>query len=251
MLTAEEARSWLDRWDRQQAGFMVDRERRFQLMFDALEAITGGGQLTVLDLGCGPGSLSVRLLDRLPAARVVAVDVDPVLLALGRAAHAGRDRLRFVTADLRDAGWAEGLDLDGRVDGVLSTTALHWLSRPQLGRLYADLAGLVRPGGALLDGDRRHFGPEERRLAAAADEMTGRNRRDPGVETWEAWWAAVRAVPDLAPLVAERDRMTHAGHHGRHDLLDDDHRTMLRAAGFAEANTLWQHGAERILVAVR
>lgn len=251
MLTADEARSWLDRWDRQQAGFMVDRERRFQLMFDALVAITGGGPLTVLDLGCGPGSLSVRLLDRLPDARVVAVDVDPVLLAIGRAAHAGRDRLRVVRADLRDAGWAGSLGLDGPVDGVLSTTALHWLSHPQLERLYADLAGLVRPGGALLDGDRRHFGPQERRLAVAANEMSGRDRRDPGVETWDAWWAAARAHPDLAPLVAERDRLTHADHHGRHALLDEEHVRLLRAAGFAEANTLWQHGAERILAAVR
>jgi SAM-dependent methyltransferase len=251
MLMAAEARSWLDRWDRQQSGYMVDREARFQLMFDALVAIAGEGPLTVLDLGCGPGSLSARLLDRLRGARVVAVDVDPVLLALGRAAHAGRADLRFVTADLRDPAWKERLDLDGPVDGALSTTALHWLGPAEIERLYGDLAGLLRPGGAFLDGDHRRFGPDEPRLAAAADELTGRNRSHGGAESWEGWWEAVRADPELAPLAAERDRLSHQAHHGRHALRDEDHVRLLRAAGFAEASTLWQHGAERILAAVR
>jgi trans-aconitate methyltransferase len=35
----------------------------------------------VLDLGCGPGSLAARLLERLPAASVVAIDSYPLLLA--------------------------------------------------------------------------------------------------------------------------------------------------------------------------
>ena len=56
----------------------------------------------MLDLGCGPGSLAVRLLDRMPAARVVAIDTDPLLLALGRAAYGGRSGLRFVDQDLRN-----------------------------------------------------------------------------------------------------------------------------------------------------
>jgi hypothetical protein len=43
-----------------------------------------------------------RLLDRFPGASVVAVDFDPVLLALGRAADGDRAGLRFVDADLAD-----------------------------------------------------------------------------------------------------------------------------------------------------
>ena len=59
---------------------MPEREERFAVIADVVEVVAGG-RPRVLDLGCGPGSLSVRILDRLPAASVVAVDADPVLLA--------------------------------------------------------------------------------------------------------------------------------------------------------------------------
>ena len=62
-------------------------------------------ELVEVDLGSGPGSLAVRLLDRIPGATVVAVDADPLLLALGRAAYGDRTGLRFADRDLRTPGW--------------------------------------------------------------------------------------------------------------------------------------------------
>src|SRR5450755_5013832 len=100
----QEARRWIERWDGQQQGYLPDREERFTILIDAVEAGAGRPDPLVLDLGCGPGSLAVRLLARLPAAAVVAVDTDPVTLALGRAAHADRPGLRFLSLDLRESG---------------------------------------------------------------------------------------------------------------------------------------------------
>src|SRR5436190_6084271 len=132
---------------------MPDREERFAAMIDAVEVGAGRADPLVVDLGCGPGSLSVRLLDRIPAARVVAVDADPVMLALARAAYGDRAGLRFVPADLRRPGWSGGLGLDRPADAAVSTTALHWLAPQALAELYAELAGVLRPGGLLLNGD--------------------------------------------------------------------------------------------------
>src|SRR5215469_11890191 len=150
--------SWLARWDAQQARYVADREGRFEVLFDALEAALDGEPATVVDLGCGPGSLGVRLLDRFGSARVVGVDVDPVLLMLGRGAYGDRDRLAFVRADLRDPGWLQRLGVD-RVDAATSSTALHWLGADAVRRLYDDLAGLIRPGGVFLDADHVRYAP--------------------------------------------------------------------------------------------
>ena len=100
------AQGWIDRWDVQQTSYLPDREDRFAALIDAVEAGTGRADPLVLDLGCGPGSLAVRLLDRIPDATVVAIDTDPLLLALGRATYGGRAGLRFADLDLRSAGWA-------------------------------------------------------------------------------------------------------------------------------------------------
>ena len=86
------AQRWIDRWERQQEVALPDREERFTALIDAVADGTGRADPLVIDLGCGPGSLSVRLLGRLPRATVVAVDADPVTLTLGRTAYAGRPR---------------------------------------------------------------------------------------------------------------------------------------------------------------
>jgi len=246
-------RSWLRRWDAQQSTFIADREGRFEVLFDAMEAALGGEPATVVDLGCGPGSLGVRLLDRYGSARVVGVDVDPVLLTLGRGAYGDRDRLTFVSADLRDPGWFQRLGVD-QVDAATSSTALHWLTADAIRRLYGDLARLIRPGGVLLDADHVRYGPDDSGLHAMARRMTELEldrRASPAGETWQEWWQAVRAEPALADALTERDRLDHARHHGRHELSDDDHRGLLREAGFAATDVVWRRGADRVLAALR
>jgi len=249
------AQDWIKRWDRQQECYLPDREDRFTALIDAVEEGAGRPDPLVLDLGCGPGSLAVRLLGRLPAATVIAVDDDPVLLALGRAGHdvAG---LTFADVDLSAPGWSAALGLDRPADAAVSTTALHWLDPAQLASMYAELAGVLRPGGLLLDGDHLKVdeadSPTLARLDRAVLEREERRRFPDGPgETWKGWWEAVVADPALAGPVAERARRrVSADHHGSESVLLGTHVRALRAAGFAEVGTLWQRGENRLLCAV-
>jgi len=237
---------------------MPDRKERFTVLIDAVESGAGRDDPLVLDLGCGPGSLAVRLLDRLPAAHVVAIDTDPLLLALGRAANGDRPGLRFADQDLRIPGWAGRLGLSRAADTAVSTTALHWLSGGELQAMYAELADVLRPGGLLLDGD--HLREDEAavpglaRLGDAVSEQAV--RRHAGGEQgaggdWKAWWEAATVAPELAGPAAERGRRKLSeDHHGSESVLLSQHIAALRAAGFAEIGTLWQYGENRVLCAI-
>jgi SAM-dependent methyltransferase len=250
------ARAWIERWDIQQENYLPDREDRFTALIDAVEECAGRPDPLVLDLGCGPGSLAVRLLRRLPAATVVAVDADPLLLALGRAAWGNLPRLRFAAADLRVPGWSAGLGLERQPDAVVSTTALHWLTEPALAALYAEVAGALRPGGLILDGDHmaedEAVAPTLARLGRALIEREELRRSPDGRgESWAAWWAAAAADPVLAPLVAARQHLgLDSEHHGSPAGRLSVQVGALRAAGFAEVGTLWQRGENRLLCGV-
>ncbi|GHG03595.1 MULTISPECIES: class I SAM-dependent methyltransferase [Amycolatopsis] len=251
-VSSEHARTWISRWDRQQETYVPHREARFTVLLDALEAACGRPDPSVLDLGCGPGSLAVRVLDRIPAATVVAVDADPLLLGLARAAHHDRSGLRFVEADLGRPGWGAELALGGPVDAAVSTTALHWLPEPQLGVAYRELAGLLRPGGVLLNGDDLSvedaapgLAELERHLLRQAAGPRGENLDD-----WRRWWDGVTEDPALAELVARRGDGPAAGHRGAESAQLSAHERALRAAGFAEVGTLWQHGGNRLVCAI-
>jgi SAM-dependent methyltransferase len=253
------ARHWVDRWDRQQEVYLADREDRFTALIDAVEEASGRPDPLVLDLGCGPGSLAVRLLRRLPSATVIAVDADPVTLSLGRSAYADVPGLRFHDVDLRSPDWATDLGIaHGRaLDAVVSTTALHWLTAAELTDLYATLAGLLRPGGVFLDGDHLRLSETDSPVLAQLDralEERENHRRFPdghtAVEDWGQWWGAVATDPALAAASAERDRRQ-VHHHGPEGTQFDVHVSALRAARFSEIGTIWQRGANRLLCAVR
>ena len=256
-LDRDSARTWIERWDRQQESSLPDREDRFTALIDAVAEGAGRPDPLVLDLGCGPGSLSVRLLDRIPDATVIGVDADPVTLALGKAAYEGAvPNLRFTDLDMRVDGWTAALNLDRPADVAVSTTALHWLIEPELRAMYAELATALKPGGLLLNGD--HFQADEKeepvlaRLNNALREREDARRFPSGHgESWLGWWEAIAADPVLAGYAAERDRRrVDAGHHRSESTHLATHVGALRAAGFAEIGTLWQRGDTRLLCGV-
>ncbi len=250
-ISTEDAAGWLRRWDMQQQRHIPHREERFAAITEMLAA-AGRGSPRILDLGCGPGSLSVRVLERVPGAEIAAVDADPALLALGRAALAGDPRIRFVDADLR-GGWEGSLPLAPPFDAAVSTTALHWLTLPELVSLFRTLAALIRPGGVFLNGDKLDFGHDQQAIAAAVGAVrSGREAPESGTaQDWEGWWASIEREPALAAELGERRRRGHDHPHDseRHTL--EFHRAALLAAGFAEVATVWQQLDDRVLMAVR
>jgi SAM-dependent methyltransferase len=261
-LDRDTARDWIQRWDRQQEESLPDREDRFTALIDAVEEGTGRPDPLVLDIGCGPGSIGVRLLNRLPGATVIGIDADPVSLALGRAAYPDLPGLRFIDLDLRVPGWSSRLGLRTGGPGVrpadaaVSTTALHWLPEQDLRAVYAELATVLRPGGLLLDGDHFALDAKESPTLARLDLALRRRedeRRFPGghVESWSGWWEAAAAAPALAAHAAERKRrQVDAGHHGTESNQLATHVEALKAAGFAEVGPLWQRGDNRLLCGV-
>ena len=265
-LTRAAATAWIDRWDAQQQEFLPDREERFTALIDAVQECAGRPDPLVLDLGCGPGSLAVRLLRQIPAATVVAIDADPLLLALGQAAWADglpadgaggtpSGSLRFADQDLRVPGWSAALGLDRPADAAVSTTALHWLPPDALAAMYAEVATVLRPGGLMLNGD--HLAEDEAaaptlvRLGRALNQREERRAPHGRTETWAGWWDAIQADPAFAGLVAERRRRSpDSEHHGSPSGRLSVHVDALRAAGFTEVGTIWQRGDNRLLCGV-
>jgi SAM-dependent methyltransferase len=241
---------WLRRWEAQQTRHMPDREIRFEVIIGAVRAHCGPAP-RVIDLGCGPGSLSLRLTRAIPGARVVGVDQDPLLLLLGRHALGGKHRIALVDADLGDP---ELPRVGDTFDAAVSTTALHWLRLEPLRQLYRSLAVMLKPGGLFLDGDHQHGtgAPLLDNLVANTrgpeppDGADGAN----GAETWEQWWQAAEEEPGFAAAIAERQ--ARAYDHPHHDegptLLE--HQAGLRDAGFREVGTIWQHLDDRVLAAI-
>jgi SAM-dependent methyltransferase len=246
------AEAWQASWDAQQTGFLFDREQRFAALLDLVE-VAAGPAPTVIDLACGTASITRRLLARLPDARAVAVDVDPVLLAIARGSLRGDERVRIVRADLRDPAWVESLT-GLEADAVVTSTALHWLPEDDLARVYRDLHDLVRPGGLVANADTMpadglpQLGGGLTALAERREEAALAR----GVESWHAWWERAAADPVLEGPMAERATLFGGADHPPSFVPPAGwHVAALDAAGFTEAGVAWRSGTDAIVAAVR
>ncbi|MGW1543109.1 class I SAM-dependent methyltransferase [Streptomyces sp. NPDC002309] len=242
--------AWQESWDRQQEWYMPDREERFRVMLDMVEALAGTAP-RVLDLACGTGTVTARLLARFPDATSTGIDLDPALLTIARGTFDGDERVSFVEADLKDPDWPALLPHE-TYDAVLTATALHWLHAEPLRALYGRIGGLVRAGGVFMNAD--HMIDDTTPRINAAERALRHARRDEarreGALDWAEWWQLAAKDPALAGPTARRFEIY--GEHADGDMPSAAwHAGVLREQGFAETRAVWCSPSDTLLLAVK
>jgi trans-aconitate 2-methyltransferase len=134
------------------------------------------GDESVLDAGCGTGSVTEELLARVPEGRVIGVDGSRSMIERARERLGTRADLR--ASDLLD------LELDEPVDVVFSTATFHWIADHDA--LFARLRAHLRPGGLLVAqcGGQGNIA----RVHAAAREVMAIDPYAPSFEGWLGPW---------------------------------------------------------------
>jgi tRNA (cmo5U34)-methyltransferase len=100
------------------------------------------GTRRVLDLGTGDGRLLALVLREHPDIEAVAVDFSETMLMAARKRFAGETRVSVVAHNLDGV-----LPEVGRFDAVVSSFAIHHLVHDRKCALYAEVFGLLNPGG--------------------------------------------------------------------------------------------------------
>jgi ubiquinone/menaquinone biosynthesis C-methylase UbiE len=116
-----------------------------QLFVDRLVAEFGAALRRVVDLGCGPADVTVRLARALPTAHLTAVDGSEEMLALARKTIRGARLTSRITLEL---GRLPGVELpDHSFDAVSSKDMLHHLPDAQI--LWREAQRLGARGAAV------------------------------------------------------------------------------------------------------
>lgn len=124
------------RVDRQYAApALVEQRRR------TLEAMALQPRQTALDIGCGPGYLTLDMARQVGArGRVIAVDTSQPMLDIARARCTGQDQVDFHLADAAALPFP-----DASID--VAAAVQVYLFVPDLGAVMSELARVLRPGG--------------------------------------------------------------------------------------------------------
>jgi trans-aconitate 2-methyltransferase len=118
-------------------------EPQFEWGRRLVDSIVLDGPALVLDVGCGTGRVTEKLIERLPAARVVAVDSSNAMITAARRSLSGPGRrVGCVQAD------GAALPFQGAVDLIFSTAAFHWIKDHE--RLFRSLYAALKTPGRLM-----------------------------------------------------------------------------------------------------
>jgi tRNA (cmo5U34)-methyltransferase len=197
--------------------FVPHYETMLDVVLRMLDDCLGESPL-VVDLGAGTGALGGAILDAIPRARVLFIDIDPAMLAVAGARVAKHGE----RAELRKASFGDPLPA---CDAIVASLSLHHVPElPRKQALYAQLRAALRPGGVLLSADATvHAAGRERARTFHdwATWMTGHGIADP--QALFDQWAREDTYYPLATELA-----------------------LLANAGFAHPECFWKQGPSTV-----
>lgn len=169
--------------------------------------------ITLLDLGCGPGVLAELVLDAFPQARVVAFDLtEQMLEACGKRLARYGQRFTLQQGDFRSEPLGHGYDL------VMAGLSLHHLDHAEKQEIYKRIFAALNPNGFYL----------AREIIVDPSPVVTKLH-------YRLWREFMRAQ-------GEDDAVWYAKHREKdHPAAIESHRAWLAAAGFTSPACHWQY----------
>ena len=127
---------------------------RYDEMLDTVVRCVPSEVKQILELGCGTGELSLKLLEEFPEAKIIALDYSPRMIQFARSKieQAGlSDRWRGIEMDFGD--WANGTEAVETVDACVSSLAIHHLTDIMKLQLFRRIRQSLNPGGVFWNAD--------------------------------------------------------------------------------------------------
>ncbi|HZE41466.1 MAG TPA: methyltransferase domain-containing protein [Stackebrandtia sp.] len=201
--------------------------------------------MTILDVGCGPGTITADLAARVAPGRVIALDASETVLAKARrhAAEVGATTITFTTGDVH------ALDLpDDSVDVVHAHQVLQHVSDPVAA--LREMRRVCRPGGIVAARDADYAAMTWYPEVSALDEwlelyraVARANGGEPDAGRRLLAWAHAAGLTDVTPgtstwchaTVAERE---HWGTMWSDRIVDSAIATDAVRSGLADVETL-------------
>jgi tRNA (cmo5U34)-methyltransferase len=130
---------------------------RYDEMLEVITRCLPSTTRRILELGCGTGELSLKILNRFPDVQIIALDYSPRMLQFAQTkitASEYESRWTGVQADFGDwANNSDKFDLGSEFDASVSSLAIHHLEDNMKFKLFQQIADSLSPNGCFWNAD--------------------------------------------------------------------------------------------------
>ncbi|MGH2412189.1 MAG: class I SAM-dependent methyltransferase [Microcystaceae cyanobacterium] len=203
---------------------------RYDEMLDVIVSCVSPQVSRILELGCGTGELSLKLLKRCPQAKLIALDYSLRMMEAAKAKiTAAGSAQRYQVLEMDFGEWAEGqaLELIGtEFEACVSSLAIHHLSNEMKLKLFGRIHQSLNDRGGFFNGDP---------VLAESPQL---GELDQSIR--EAW--AEQQGVTRAEVQAKLGRTQPYGYSSPDRLATlEDHLVMLKKAGFNPVAVPWKY----------
>ncbi len=130
---------------------------KYDEMLDVLVGCIASANNRILELGCGTGELSLKVLESYPSATIVAVDYSPRMLDFARAKiESAGYAARWTGIELDFGEWANNPNFSGlgdKFNSGISSLAIHHLEDEMKLKLFGRIRESLNAGGCFWNAD--------------------------------------------------------------------------------------------------
>ncbi|MCC5600355.1 class I SAM-dependent methyltransferase [Nostoc favosum] len=203
---------------------------RYDEMLEVITRCVPSTSRRILELGCGTGELSLKILNRFPDAQVIALDYSPRMLQFAQNKITAAGYQQHWTGTQADFGdWAdnpEKFDIGSEFDACVSSLAIHHLQDEMKLKLFGRIAASLTQDGCFWNADPTL--PESPALA----EVYKVAREE---------WSLQQGI-SLTEIRAKRGTSTTQGYSSQDQLASlDAHLQMLSKARFKTVAVPWKY----------
>lgn len=188
---------------------------------EMIEALVGAlpfhpkERVSVLDLGSGTGNVSLAIKRRFPKAHVNCLDLAENMIEQTRTKLVDYSDVDYVVGDLRD------LDAEAEYDAVVSSLAIHHLSRGEQQSFYSQIYAALKDGGVFYNADN---------LQSSSEHLNQFY-----LEKWKDFMSQHHSQEEIEKVWLDR--------HYQEDNPQplQDHLYWLKEVGFRQVDVVWKH----------
>ena len=199
-------------------------------MLDAIALCVSASSGRILELGCGTGELTVKVLKQCPDAQLVAVDYSPRMIdfVANKLDQQGEgNRVKPLQLDFGE--WANDeadAEIGNNFDAIISSLAIHHLTDEMKEKLFQKIARSLNPNGQFWNADP--LLPEFSELSDIYQQSRQR-------------WAQKQGY-DLEAVRSKIGKSDTQGYSSQDQLATlETHLQMLKDVGFSKTAVIWKY----------